>query len=707
MTKASPGQILLAIAAFLATMIGGYYTQDASTMESPSILAQMFRGDATLLTHGFISLFACGALAYALFKNRVVQVPFQQTLFVSVFFVAAILFSIIFSNYRWPAMYTSLQWFTYIIAMGAAAALTGRQKGAWIILGSVIAGCTLLSILGIWEYALNRPIDPNWRIFSLWSNPNALAGMLLLGFFLVLGFSLISQRTITLMLGLCGFFIGVAIMFTQSKGAILAMGAGIVAFLILGYIWNPDTKSRVRSLVPTVLVVCSFFGFMALLRAVPVKVDNNVVAPVALSRVSAAGAQADQSAGFRKLLWQSSVTLIKQSPLGYGGGSFVYISTKPGLTTSTGVPHQSFLQIGVEFGVLSLLAFVALGLLWFRDMFRGASKLPKGQNALRAGVVAAIFASVAHCMIDSDLSYYGNGLVFFILLGVGLQLCADGVTPEAIPKSPRMIGISVSILCPLMLLWFGMQEAKQARIRTLMDMNEVQTAVAEVKDLQSSAPADGETWYLSALLSPPEQRIEFLKTAVKLTPSPRYFRLLARLQQEVGNTSGALDSLSEALRLDPNNMLALKQLLEVYAILGSTESAKQTAERLIAVEQTPYYQVRSIPEEIPTETFAARVYLAGQLTDLNKQLDILKPAVEGFRRYIQITVPRIMQNKTDLRRWESAKAILDSSAKAGAGMYITLAQKSGSAADIADAKTFQTEVETIITELKKGPSTTP
>ena len=63
--------------------------------------------------------------------------------------------------------------------------------------------------------------------------------------------------------------------------------------------------------------------------------------------------------------------------------------------------------------------------------------------------------------------------------------------------------------------------------------------------------------------------------------------------------------------------------------------------RILAVEQTPYYTVRSLPEVVPTQTARARLKLASQTAVVEERIELLRGAVETFERYRVLTIPRI------------------------------------------------------------------
>jgi hypothetical protein len=77
--------------------------------------------------------------------------------------------------------------------------------------------------------------------------------------------------------------------------------------------------------------------------------------------------------------------------------------------------------------------------------------------------------------------------------------------------------------------------------------------------------------------------------------------------------------------------------MELQDLVGRQDAAVETAKRLISVENTGYFKIRSIPEDIPTETYEARLYLAKTAT--NKEA-MLRPAVEGLLQFAKVSLPR-------------------------------------------------------------------
>jgi hypothetical protein len=84
--------------------------------------------------------------------------------------------------------------------------------------------------------------------------------------------------------------------------------------------------------------------------------------------------------------------------------------------------------------------------------------------------------------------------------------------------------------------------------------------------------------------------------------------------------------------------MALSQLADIEERQGADPT--KTLERLVAVEDTPYFQVRAIPELVPTETYEARLKLARR-TDGERKIKLLSGAVDGYGKYRDATWPTI------------------------------------------------------------------
>lgn len=678
---------LLCLAAFLSPIIGGTISTDAMALEPgyASTVQAIFGGaEVPILSHLVIATLVCASAVWILLTRRVIQAPMPligyAVLGLAIFIVASCLLT------SFPALSipTALEWLVYLIALLTAIGGIGRQQGPVSVLTALFAGCALLSLIGLNEYFFETA-DPSWRIFGTWQNPNAMAGMLLIGLFVGAGLTMRPERGLAIVAGIGTVAIAFALALTQSKGAFLAAAVGLAALLVLGLLWLRGRAGAAR-LGRVALCLVALIGLLSLLRLQP---SEPGVAAAPLARVVESSTTQEQSSGFRMLLWKGAAELIKERPYGWGIGSYRHESGRPGLTTQTQLAHNSYLQLGAEAGVGAALLLAALLGLWAYYNFKGAVRQTSEAVALKLGLVAAVAAAAAHNVVDSDLYYFGSGLAFFLLLGIGFQLNADGVTPESVQPSPRWVAFSLAVLAPLGLLYFGAIEATKAHLRADLAAGRIDSAVAGGDALAASAMRDGDAWYMKAMVAQSqEERRSALEKAADLTPSTRNLRAYARIQQEAGDGAGATATFREALLRDPNNLYTLKALLDHHIENEAEPEAEAIAKRMIEVEKSTYFQIRALPELVPAETTFARRYLAAKTQDMAARIDLLTPAVAILSDYAARTVPNVANSvRANMRQGYAGETAAIAREKVELGKLLTaaLAQARESIGDRAGA----------------------
>jgi O-antigen ligase len=220
----------------------------------------------------------------------------------------------------------------------------------------------------------------------------------------------------------------VGIVPTQSRGAILGIGAVAVALIALG---TSGTK-RTLYVLGTVAVAVAIF-----------------------SVASATGADritdfSDYSGGeSRTAIWKRGLVWMTWRPWGYGMDNFaIYFGW---LNGNERAAHNSFIQIGVDLGVLALLAFAMLYLHTGRELLRqrrhalslrdGAPEAEREAAlasfviAMMAGTaVAGFFLSKAY----SGITLFAQGLGIAVLLGYPYwNRTGDAAAPAAEPSGRR------------------------------------------------------------------------------------------------------------------------------------------------------------------------------------------------------------------------------------------------------------------------------
>jgi O-antigen ligase len=644
-------QILLAVAAFLTPLIGGQISTDQSLPLPPgfgSLLAAMLGGPFTegfetpLLSHFTLGILIALAMAISLLQRAVIQLPNIKLTGLMIGFFGLLFISVGLSTFRSASISMLGEWLLYALAFFTAVEVLGRKHGPRLMLSALFVGVCIVALYGIGvEYQQMRAIDPSYRIFGGWVNPNATAGIFLIGLTVGMGLMPSFERGAALLTGVGCVLISAALFLTGSKAGFGAAIVAAVVFAVLAVAWSSDAKVKLQRAGLALLTLVIGFGlFTAIQKAnQPASAGGQ---GSSLGRIATYGDTQAQSLGFRKLLWKGSLNLSLKHPTGYGLGTYRYEGSREGLTTQTQLAHNNVLQIAVESSWLGVLFLMGALLLWLSLMFRGARSMPEETNMARAGIVAALIGTFAHGIFESNLYYFGIGLTFFMLMGVGLTLSADSVAPEFTPKGARS-GLALLALIPVgILAYYGWAEYQRAQIRYALQTKDIDGARALTTSLVSFSPSDGEAWNTLHFLDP-DRREEAINRAAAVSPSPRILRNLAKFYQGQKKFSSAESAINDALSRDPNNLNTLKLALEVCQDAGDQNKAKVYAERMLGVEKTPYFQIRSLPQMVETSTSDARIYLAGLAQQPKQKAELLQGALDFLTQYAETTVPEVMK----------------------------------------------------------------
>ena len=213
------------------------------------------------------------------------------------------------------------------------------------------------------------------------------------------------QRGATLLGG--GFVILVALLFTGSRGGVIATGLGLLA---LGVLAQRRGRNRDRRLLGSIL-------FGAVLVAATVYAFGGIV----LSNLDERGIT-DAS---RMSIYLLTLRSIFDAPvLGYGYGTFVdvfpmYRDKSISVEGVWGQAHDTYLEVfqglGLVFGTLLIAAVVLLALRCARGSIR------RRENAMVPAVAASAACLVGvHALVDFSLQIQAVALTFMALLGAGV-----------------------------------------------------------------------------------------------------------------------------------------------------------------------------------------------------------------------------------------------------------------------------------------------
>lgn len=652
LSSLKPEYVLLAVGCVLAPVIGGQVSTDTRPLFDSVLVEVLGGGGLPLMARLLLSLFFFGALALAL-RRRVVQVPHVRILTVFGVFLGVIAASVLLSRFKYVSAKEWCTWMVFAAAFFGVVACGGRLGRLRGLAGALGAGISVVALKGIGEYASLMKDEPTHRIFADYVNPNAVATVLVMGVMVLLGLG-VSEAGWKRNVSWVGSAVcSAALVLTQSKAGYLAFGVGTVALLVSLGVFR---QVRGGLLGVAGVVVGAVLGVgLTQLGSSLAKTGPG------LARIAEAGAQAEQSVGFRQNLWRSAVEIIQAHPGGTGVGTFRMYSTQPGLTDQTVFAHQAYLQLASEASVAALGLIVIVAILWLVTLFKGSKQQPVEILGLKAGVFAAIVAFGAHSLVESNFSYLANGLVFFVLLAIGLQLSTDGSSPEAMPSTVR--GVLTFALCLLPLggcLMTAMTELRKANLQTALTSGDAEVVTVMAKQLSASAWGDPEALYLSAFdpsLSPTE-RMKILDSVAEMHPSPKYLRAAANQAQSMGETGRALEYLAEVDKWDPSNLPGRLMRLKILVADGQKEEAIKEGQALYALEGSPSFTIRAIPEIVPTETYEARLILSTLVKGSDEQDKLMLDALGGYVQYHDVTLRKLLDIKAKMEE-ESGQSVDD------------------------------------------------
>ncbi len=313
--------------------------------------------------------------------------------------------------------------------------MAGLLKNRRILRGAVSAlvlSASIVSLVGIYQqisgHVVKSWLDPsmydyiNGRISAFFPDgANVLAMFLLVS----LPFCTVSAFTArggaTRVLGaLSALLCAAALVLTWSRGAWIGAGIALVALLLLTLRRRPLVLLGITAALP--------FGALLLPDSVYYRFASilNVF---------------DSSIFYRLSTWRSSLRLFGDNLMtgvGIGEEAFheAYLPYAAQGTETVVHSHNTFLQIGIETGLLSLLVFVLI--LLFFTVLTYSKKVCRTQSDLRTPRAAA-YASLLGLTVAgfSDFIFY-NSRIFFLFFLVGAIITASVRTQLSEEKTVRI-----------------------------------------------------------------------------------------------------------------------------------------------------------------------------------------------------------------------------------------------------------------------------
>lgn len=309
----------------------------------------------------------------------------------------------------------------------------------WVkrVLFSLTSSCLIVSLLGILQ-KLTGSVSTVWqdtemfsyidgRITSTLENPNVLAEYLVMVFPLFIAVFLTAKGGWKKGLSLLPIgLVGLAIVYTWSRGAWLGMMIGMVIFLLL--------FSR-HTLTFLLFSLCA-------VPFLPFVLPSGII-----DRITSIGNLADSSTAYRTFIWQAAVKMFGDAlpaGIGIGEGAFSVVYPKYALAGIETAPHSHnlFLQIGIEVGLPGLVTFLAVIFLFARC---AVSLGTRGEDRRNAAFALAGFGGILSVLAQGMTDYvwynYRVFFLFWLLIGLVTAMAKIGCHPASSEENAGFLQI--------------------------------------------------------------------------------------------------------------------------------------------------------------------------------------------------------------------------------------------------------------------------
>lgn len=265
------------------------------------------------------------------------------------------------------------------------------ENARWTMVGGLILGAVGLSFYGLWETRFHQlSLPPDGRLNSVFVPANYHAMFIAPVLALCLGLlrGAAGHRGRVVLLGLAALVLGASLLLTESYGGFLG-----VAFA--GLVFIATLPRNVRGMAVTGFFLVALFAILPQLGSEKFHLLGKF--------------NQRSSSSVRVQIWHTAVELTRQHPLlGVGPNAFetpyreeVAKLYWPPLEWLVAQPHNLYLALLSETGVLGFAAFAWLLASWFRMAVSSLRTL--GQRPWVLAALLALIAMLAHGLVDTPV----------------------------------------------------------------------------------------------------------------------------------------------------------------------------------------------------------------------------------------------------------------------------------------------------------------
>lgn len=278
----------------------------------------------------------------------------------------------------------------------------------------------ILSLYGFYQKVAGAPVDPNWmderfgddiiRIYSVFGNPNVYGEYLILTIpIAITSFFIEKKKTMKVLFGCIVLASVINLFLTLSRASMAGFLVGIVVIVVL----------KLKKMIPILLI-----GMLISPIFLPDYIVDRAMSTFNMGSQSQVNSMevhsgADTSILYRGAIYRSSLEMMKDHPIsGVGIGQFSEVYKLYGVANSYH-PHNTFLMVAIETGILGITSLILLGVTWAKNMVLSVKYKGDALSFLNVAILGAIVGCSIQGLADHIWHNYNILLIFFTLIGIG------------------------------------------------------------------------------------------------------------------------------------------------------------------------------------------------------------------------------------------------------------------------------------------------
>jgi O-antigen ligase len=297
------------------------------------------------------------------------------------------------------------------------------------------------------------------------------------------------------------FVLVLSVLVSLSRGGVLAVSAGLVAFVLLRLWARGSSRLSPRGMLATIALLA--LAAIAVASLLPTEARDRVISLGAVT--------SEASGSYRLAVWRDTRRLIASSPI-VGSGFGAYADALRRFRTAAGevdVEHaeSDLLEAVAEGGALAALLIASLaGFVLLAGLRAARSEPQRLQRSVATGALAGVLALGVHSLFDFNLHLPSNALLFAALAAVLLAYVPARAHPRGLAGLTR-VAVLASLALALTTTWHSTRyDPEPLRRAGPLAATALRrgTLEGQARSHLSERPAEARAWMALAWLSQTE-----------------------------------------------------------------------------------------------------------------------------------------------------------------------------------------------------------